>query len=151
MSKHLEVWVRRDGKEYNIAFGGGVKRSDLEEIGSVGKRNTGTTLKFWPDPSYFDSSKFSVRQLEHVLRAKAVLCPGLNVSFLDEKSGEKKEWCYDDGLRDYLVDELQGVETLPQEPFIGTMKGDKEAADWAVVWLPTGGDAVTESYVNLIP
>ncbi|KHF24135.1 DNA topoisomerase IV subunit B [Solemya velum gill symbiont] len=151
LSKHLEVWVRRDGKEYNIAFGGGVKRSDLEEIGSVGKRNTGTTLKFWPDPSYFDSSKFSVRQLEHVLRAKAVLCPGLNVSFLDEKSGEKKEWCYDDGLRDYLVDELQGVETLPQEPFIGTMKGDKEAADWAVVWLPTGGDAVTESYVNLIP
>ncbi|OOZ42917.1 DNA topoisomerase IV subunit B [Solemya elarraichensis gill symbiont] len=151
LSKHLEVWVRRDGKEYNIAFGSGVKRSDLEEIGTVGKRNTGTTLKFWPDPSYFDSAKFSVRQLEHVLRAKAVLCPGLNVSFLDEKSGEKKEWCYEDGLRDYLVDELQGVETLPQEPFIGTMKSDREAADWAVVWLPTGGDAVTESYVNLIP
>jgi topoisomerase-4 subunit B len=151
LSKHLEVWVRRDGKEYNIAFGGGEKRSDLEEIGTVGKRNTGTTLKFWPDPSYFDTAKFSVRQLEHVLRAKAVLCPGLHVSFLDEKSGEEKQWCYEDGLRDYLIDELQGVETLPQEPFIGTMKSEREAADWAVVWLPAGGDAVTESYVNLIP
>jgi len=151
LSKHLEVWVRRDGNEYNIAFANGEKRSDLEVVGEVGKRNTGTTVRFWPDPSFFDSAKFSVRQLEHVLRAKAVLCPGLRVVFKDEKSGEKKEWHYEDGLRDYLLDELQGSSIVPQEPFIGSMSGNEEAADWAVVWLTEGGEAVTESYVNLIP
>ena len=151
LSKHLEVWVRRDGSEYNIAFANGEKRSDLEVVGEVGKRNTGTTVRFWPDPSFFDSAKFSVRQLEHVLRAKAVLCPGLRVVFKDEKSGDKKEWYYEDGLRDYLLDELQGSPIVPQEPFIGSMSGNAEAADWAVVWLTEGGEAVTESYVNLIP
>ena len=151
LSKHLEVWVRRDGKEYNIAFANGEKRSDLEVVGEVGKRNTGTTVRFWPDPSFFDSAKFSVRQLEHVLRAKAVLCPGLRVVFKDEKSGEKKEWHYEDGLRDYLLDELQGNPIVPQEPFIGSMSGNDEAADWAVVWQTESGEAVTESYVNLIP
>ena len=151
LSKHLEVWVRRDGNEYNIAFANGEKRSDLEVVGEVGKRNTGTTVRFWPDPSFFDSAKFSVRQLEHVLRAKAVLCPGLRVVFKDEKSGDKKEWYYEDGLRDYLLDELQGSPIVPQEPFIGSMSGNAEAADWAVVWLTESGEAVTESYVNLIP
>ena len=151
LSKHLEVWVRRDGKEYNIAFANGEKRSDLEVVGEVGKRNTGTTVRFWPDPSFFDSAKFSVKQLEHVLRAKAVLCPGLRVVFKEEKSGEKKEWHYEDGLRDYLLDELQGSPVLPDDPFIGSMSGNREAADWAVVWLTEGGEAVTESYVNLIP
>ncbi len=151
LSKHLEVWVRRDGNEYNIAFANGEKRSDLEVVGDVGKRNTGTTVRFWPDPSFFDSAKFSVRQLEHVLRAKAVLCPGLRVVFKDEKSGDKKEWYYEDGLRDYLLDELQGSPIVPQEPFIGSMSGNAEAADWAVVWLTESGEAVTESYVNLIP
>ena len=151
LSKHLEVWVRRDGMEYNIAFANGEKRSDLEVVGEVGKRNTGTTVRFWPDPSFFDSAKFSVRQLEHVLRAKAVLCPGLRVVFKDEKSGEKTEWHYEDGLRDYLLDELQGSPIVPEEPFIGSMSGNDEAADWAVVWLTESGEAVTESYVNLIP
>ena len=151
LSKHLEVWVRRDGKEFNIAFANGEKKSDLEEIGSVGKRNTGTTVKFWPDAQFFDSPKFSIRQLEHVLRAKAVLCPGLRGVFKDEKSGEKHEWYYEDGLRDYLLDELQGSPIVPEEPFIGAMAGNEEAADWAVVWLAEGGEAVTESYVNLIP
>ena len=151
LSIHLGVWVRRDGKEYNIAFANGEKRSDLEVVGEVGKRNTGTTVRFWPDPSFFDSAKFSVKQLEHVLRAKAVLCPGLRVVFKEEKSGEKKEWHYEDGLRDYLLDELQGSPVLPDDPFIGSMSGNREAADWAVVWLTEGGEAVTESYVNLIP
>ncbi len=151
LSKHLEVWVRRDGMEYNIAFANGEKRSDLEVVGEVGKRNTGTTVRFWPDPSFFDSAKFSVRQLEHVLRAKAVLCPGLRVVFKDEKSGEKTEWYYEDGLRDYLLDELQGSPIVPEEPFIGSMSGNEETADWAVVWLTESGEAVTESYVNLIP
>ncbi|OOZ36812.1 DNA topoisomerase IV subunit B [Solemya velesiana gill symbiont] len=151
LSKHLEVWVRRNGTEYNIAFADGHKVSDLEEVGKVGKNNTGTIVKFWPDPSYFDSPKFSVRQLLHVLRAKAVLCPGLQVRFHDESSGDTHEWCYEDGLKDYLLDALQGLQILPADPFIGSMQGNAEVADWAVVWLPEGGDAVTESYVNLIP
>jgi len=151
LSKHLEVWVRRGGKEYNIAFADGNKASDLEEVGTVGKRNTGTTLRFWPDPKFFDSNKFSVPRLKHVLRAKAVLCPGLKVSFYEEKTDETSEWCYEDGLRDYLMDELQGQPTLPEEPFMGSFAGNAEAADWAVLWLPEGGESVSESYVNLVP
>ncbi len=151
LSKHLEVWVRRDGIESKIAFAGGNKSSDLAQVGKVGRNNTGTTLRFWPDPKYFDSPKFSVRQLLHVLRAKAVLCSGLQVKFLDENSGEQHEWCYEDGLKDYLLDALQGVQLIPEAPFIGSLQGNDEAADWAIVWLPEGGEAVTESYVNLIP
>ncbi len=151
LSTHLEVWVKRNGKEYNIAFASGEKASELEEIGTVGKRNSGTTLRFWPDAAYFDSNKFSVRQLVHLLRAKAVLCPGLRISFKDENSGDKSEWHYEDGLRDYLVDSLQQSVRLPEEPFVGDMSGNREAASWAISWLPEGGDAVTESYVNLIP
>jgi len=151
LSKHLEVWVKRDGIESNVAFAGGNKSSDLEQVGKVGRNNTGTTLRFWPDPKYFDSAKFSVRQLLHVLRAKAVLCPGLQVKFLDENSGDEHEWCYEDGLKDYLLDALQGLALIPETPFIGSLQGNDEAADWAILWLPEGGEAVTESYVNLIP
>ncbi len=151
LSRHLEVWVKRDGIESNMAFVGGNKSSDLEQVGKVGRNNSGTTLRFWPDPKYFDSPKFSVRQLLHVLRAKAVLCPGLRVRFLDENSGEQHEWCYEDGLKDYLLDALQGIPMIPAVPFMGSLQGNDEAADWAVVWLPEGGEAVTESYVNLIP
>ncbi|MGD8591209.1 MAG: DNA topoisomerase IV subunit B [Gammaproteobacteria bacterium] len=151
LSKQLEVWIKRNGKEYNMSFGGGDKKSELEEVGTVGKRNTGTTIRFWPDPKYFDSPKFSVPRLKHVLRAKAVLCSGLIVTFLDEKTNEEIQWCYEDGLSSYLMDELKGFEILPPEPFIGNMKGNEEAVDWAVVWLPEGGEPVTEGYVNLIP
>lgn len=151
LSKHLEVWVKRDGKEYKITFGDGHKVSDLEVVGEVGKRNTGTMVRFWPDPQFFDSPKFSVPRMKHVLRAKAVLCPGLRIKFNDEVNGEKYEWYYEDGLRDYLVDELQQAVTLPDEPFLGSLSGTTEAVDWAVVWLPEGGEAVAESYVNLVP
>ena len=151
LSKRLDVEVRRNGKRYAIAFEGGVKVSDLEEVGEVGKRNTGTTLRFWPDAQYFDTIKFSVARLKHVLRAKAVLCPGLLVEFLDEQSGETESWQYEDGLRDYLMEAVQGFELLPEEPFIGALHGEKEAVEWAVVWLPEGGEGVQESYVNLIP
>ena len=151
LSKHLEVRVRRDGKEYHMAFADGKKASNLKEVGEVGKRVTGTTVRFWPDPQFFDSPKFSVSRLKHVLRAKAVLCPGLKVTFLDEASGEQEQWQYAAGLRDYLIDELKGVETLPEEPFLGSLTGTTEAVDWAVVWLPEGGELVGESYVNLVP
>ncbi len=151
LSKRLEVWVRRGGKEYKMVFAGGEKVSDLEVVDSVGKQNTGTTVRFWPDAKYFESPKFSLARLVHVLRAKAVLCPGLRVRFHDEASGEKAEWYFEDGLRDYLMDALDGMETLPEAPFMGRMEGNQESADWAAVWLPEGGDAVAESYVNLVP
>ncbi|WJW76236.1 DNA topoisomerase IV subunit B [Thiohalobacter sp. IOR34] len=151
LSRHLELWVRRGGKEYNMAFANGEKVSDLEVVGSVGRQNTGTRLRFWPDPRYFDSPKFSVPRLKHVLRAKAVLCPGLRVRFHDEASGERVEWLYQAGLRDYLLEALNGAETLPEQPFTGDFSGNHEAAEWAVVWLPEGGEPVAESYVNLIP
>ena len=150
LSRHLDVWVKRGGKEYKIAFGDGEKVSDLEEIGSVGKANTGTRVRFWPNPKYFDSARFSVRQLQHNLRAKAVLCPGLRIVF-NQEGGESQEWYYEDGLRDYLMDALSGFTLLPEEPFIGSMAANQEAADWAVLWLPEGGEPISESYVNLIP
>lgn len=151
LSKHLEVWIKRGGKEYNMAFAGGERASRLEVVGTVGQRNTGTTLRFWPDPKYFDSAKFSIPRLKHVLRAKAVLCPGLTVNFKDEKTAETETWYYEDGLKAYLVDELNGVEQLPLEVFVGSMAGNDEAVDWALVWVPEGNANVVESYVNLIP
>jgi topoisomerase-4 subunit B len=120
-------------------------------VGSVGKRNTGTSVHFWPDGSYFDAPKFSVARLKHVLKAKAVLCPGLTVSFEDKASGERVEWFYEDGLRSYLADSVAELPRLPEEPFVGSLVGSKEAVDWALLWLPEGGDSVQESYVNLIP
>jgi topoisomerase-4 subunit B len=151
LSKHLEVWVRRDGKEYNMAFAGGEKISELEEVGAVGRRNTGTTVRFWPDSQFFDSVRYSLPRLRHVLRAKAVLCPGLRVSFEDEQSGERDEWVYEEGLAAYLADQNVGLETLPAQPFTGSLEGHTEAVDWAVVWLPEGGEGIAESYVNLVP
>ena len=151
LSKHLEVWVKRNGKEYNMAFAGGNKKSNLEVVGEVGKRNTGTTIKFWPDPKYFDSLKISIPKLKHVLRAKAVLCPGLLVKLNDETTREKTEWRYEDGFRTYLTEMLTGCELLPAEPFMGSMEGNNEAVDWAVHWLPDAGELITESYVNLVP
>ncbi|MDQ2694923.1 MAG: DNA topoisomerase IV subunit B [Pseudomonadota bacterium] len=151
LSSQLEVWVRRDGREYNMGFAHGHKVSDLEVAGEVPKRQTGTTVHFWPDPQYFDSPKFSVPRLKHVLRAKAVLCPGLQVTFTDEAGGERLEWCYQDGLRDYLTEALQGAGRLPDPPFVGRLDGEREAAEWALCWLAEGGEAVAESYVNLIP
>lgn len=151
LSKHLEVWVKRNGNEYNMAFADGNRVSDLEVVGSVGRRNTGTVLRFWPDPQFFGSPTFSVPRLRHVLRAKAVLCPGLRVVFEQEASGEKDEWCYDGGLADYIKEGLTGLQTLPREPFVGSFEGNTEAVDWALVWLPEAGDLVVESYVNLVP
>jgi topoisomerase-4 subunit B len=151
LSKHLEVWVRRGGKEYNIAFAGGEKRTELEEVGDVGRRNTGTTIRFWPDPRYFDSPRFSIPRLRHALRAKAVLCPGLKMVFVHEGEGEREEWLYDDGLAAYLLEAAGGLARIPEDPFTGSFEGNTEAVDWAALWLPDGGEAPAESYVNLIP
>lgn len=151
LSKHLEVWIRRGGKEYNIAFKNGKTASKLEVVGKVGQRNTGTTVRFWPNEKYFDSSNYSLPRLMHVLRAKAVLCPGLEVSFTNEKTKDTVSWCYEDGLKDYLLEAIGKQPIEPEEPFMGAMKGEAEAVDWALVWQPEGGELVAESYVNLIP
>ncbi|MEL6868612.1 MAG: DNA topoisomerase IV subunit B [Pseudomonadota bacterium] len=151
LSSQLEVWIKRDGKEHNISFKGGKRTSALEVVGKVGKANTGTRLRFWPDKQYFDSVNFSVGRLKHALRAKAVLCPGLRVSFKDEKSGESEVWHYDQGLEQYLTEALDGAATLPATPYSGSDSDDDAALDWALVWQTDDGPLSTESYVNLIP
>ncbi|RLC15698.1 MAG: DNA topoisomerase IV subunit B [Deltaproteobacteria bacterium] len=151
LSTRLDVEIRRDAKKYQICFAHGDKCQELEQIGSVGKRNTGTTIHFWPDPGYFDSPKFSVPRLKHNLRAKAVLCPKLKVRFRDANTGESEKWYFEDGLKDYLEESLEMYELLPESPFMGEYEGNDEVVSWAVVWLPEGGEGITESYVNLIP
>jgi len=151
LSKNLEVWIRRGGKEYNLSFAGGKKRGKLEVVGSVGKANTGTTIRFWPDPQYFDSPKISVSKLKHALKAKAVLCPGLTVTLKVVKPKEKIQWCYTGGLEEYLLEAMGKGDHLPAEPFAGSLSGNHEAIDWALAWHADGGQAVTESYVNLVP
>ena len=151
LSKNLEVWVRRNGSEMNMSFSGGKKQGDLENVGSVGKANTGTTIRFWPDPQYFDSPNISASKLQHALKAKAVLCPGLKVTLKIEKTGEKEEWQYTEGLEEYLIEAIGETKHIPDSPFSGSVTGDNEAVDWALVWLTEEGNNLSESYVNLIP
>jgi topoisomerase-4 subunit B len=152
LSKKLQVWVRRDGREYSMWFADGKKKAELKVTGEVGKRNTGTTIRFWPDETFFDSTKINVPRLKHVMRAKAVLAPGLRMRFVNESDkADNEEWFYEDGLRAYLMSELDGAPNVPEEPFVGHFKGSSEEVDWAVVWLPEDGEVVGESYVNLIP
>jgi len=166
LSKKLEVSVKRDGKEWFMSFADGQKLSELKARGSA--RGTGTTVRFWPDEKFFDSPKFQVARLKHVLRAKSVLCPGLRIRFEDEADRKNnEEWYYEDGLPDYLQDELGKTEMIPDRPFVGHFKGegapgrsgsDAERApgaeaevDWAIVWAPEAEPPIMESYVNLIP
>lgn len=151
LSKKLEVTIRRKGKEYLSTFKNGNLDKPLETIGTVGQRNTGTRIRFWPDKKYFDTDKFSLTRLRHLLRAKAVLCPRLKVRLLDEATGDKDEWYYEDGLVDYLLGAVTGFERLPEKPLSFSASSSTEVADWAVVWLPEGGEGVHESYVNLVP
>jgi len=155
LSSHLEVIVRRDGTVYQMKFRDGEKVSELTPVGTAPKRMTGTTVRFLPDEKYFDSPRISIPRLKHVLRAKAVLCSGLRVQFIDNTvdadKSQSEEWFYEDGLTDYLTQSTRQWQTLPQEPFIGSLQGNAEAVDWAVQWLPEGGEITAESYVNLIP
>jgi topoisomerase-4 subunit B len=154
LSSRLEVWVRREGKEHHMAFADGQKTSELKVVNTVGQRNTGTTVRFWPDPKFFDSPKFSIPKIKHNLRAKAVLAPGLHIRFVNEANPEDNEdWFYEDGLPAYLMDELEDAELVPPAPFIGHFRGKEEEVDWAVSWIADEepGDLVAESYVNLIP
>jgi len=151
LSRRLEVEVRRGGRRYRMAFEGGEPLAPLREAGKAGRGETGTTVRFWPDPAYFETTRFAVGRLRHTLRAKAVLCPRLRVSFLDEASGQSESWYYEDGLRDYLLESVRDFVRLPEEPFTGQAEGQGEAVSWAVVWLPEGGEGIAESYANLIP
>jgi len=153
LSTQLDVWVKRNGIQYHIAFADGLKTQDLTEIGTCGKKNTGTKVSFKADPKYFDSAKFSVTRLKHLLKAKAVLCSGLHMIFINESGSEveKEEWFFQDGLKDYLAQANAGFELLPETPFVGGVTEITQGVDWAVQWLPEGGELVTESYVNLIP
>ena len=151
LSKQLECWVRRGGKEYNIGFRNGAVSSKLEVVGTVGQRNTGTTVRFWPDGKFFDSDKFAIPQLRHTLKAKAVLCPGLRITFTNEFTGEKDEWFFAGDLGAYLVDELGKSERLPNEPITGKREQDQDTVEYAICWAPAAENPIAESYVNLIP
>ena len=151
LSERVDIQVKRNGEVYKIAFENGVKVEELEVIGTCGRRTTGTTVHFKPNPKYFDSKNFSVSRLRHLLRAKAVLCSGLEIKFVDKVNNTEDIWCYQDGLSDYLTEAVNGFETLPEKPFVGEFKGSTEAVSWALLWLPEGGELIAESYVNLIP
>ena len=151
LSERVDVTVKRNGEVYKIAFENGQKVEDLTVIGTCGRRTTGTTVHFNPNPKYFDSPKFSASRLRHLLRAKAVLCSGLEIKFIDKVNDTEDTWLYQDGLNDYLMEAVNGLVTLPEQPFIGEFKGEKEAVSWALLWLPEGGELIGESYVNLIP
>jgi topoisomerase-4 subunit B len=151
LSTRLEVEIKRDGNKYAISFQNGKKASKLKRIGTVGKRNTGSTVQFWPDEQYFDTVKFSVPRLKHVLRAKAVLCPRLTVTFTNKHTAETDSWYFEDGLKDYLLENLSDFDRIPQEPFVGEQEGKEEVVSWAVIWVPEQGQMIAESYVNLIP
>ncbi len=151
LSRQLECWIRRGGKEYNIGFKDGKVASKLEVVGTVGQRNTGTTVRIWPDPKFFDSDKISAPQLRHVLKAKAVLCPGLRMKFHNEATGERDEWFFSGELGAYLKDELGTAACLPEDPIVGRREQDKVVVDFAICWAPDLDIAIAESYVNLIP
>ncbi|HEX3894904.1 MAG TPA: DNA topoisomerase IV subunit B [Rudaea sp.] len=150
LSTRVEVTIRRDGQIWRMDFKNGDRATHLKAVGTVAKKQTGTTVRFWPDPKYFDTSKILLPKLKHVLRAKAVLCPGLTVRLTDEATGEKDEWFYEEGLRDYLRSMLGANEYLPRDLYLGSLERDRNAVDFALAWVPDG-ELAQESYVNLIP
>jgi len=151
LSSSFEVWIKREGKQYYMKFNSSVKTADLEEMDDVGKRNTGTLIKFTPNPQYFDSVKFSVKQLRHNLRSKAVLCPGLEVNFDNQIDETKDRWLYGDGIKDYLSASLDGLDCLPPSPFVISFKTKEEQLDCALTWTENASNTTAESFVNLIP
>ena len=151
LSTRVEAKIRRDSQVYYISFKDGNTDEPLRVIDKCGKSNTGTSVRFWPDPQYFDSANFDVSSLKHILRSKAILCPNLIISFENKNNGEKLSWCYRSGLHDYLGEAVKGKVSIPAQPFIGSNKVEGASVEWAVCWLPNNPVEVTESYVNLIP
>ncbi|KTD48746.1 DNA topoisomerase IV subunit B [Legionella rubrilucens] len=151
LSERVEVTIKRNGIVYYMTFANGDKQQELNEIGTTKKRDTGTIIRFWPNANYFDTTRISVKQLMHVLRAKAVLCSGLSMTFINQATKEETHWCYEKGLTDYLTQALP-AEYFPEEPFTGEFSSDEGTVDWALAWcLDTTSASLSESYVNLIP
>ena len=151
LSLHLEAEIKRDGKKYSIRFEDSKKKIDLKTIDSVGQKNTGTKVTFLADPQYFDNAKISASQLTAALKAKAVLSPGLKISFSDENTGNSESWCFVDGLASYLAASNQGGEVVPSDPFEGEYLSEDGGLTWALQWVQGIADPISESYVNLIP
>ncbi len=151
LSKKVDIEIKRDAKLHTITFANGDLAKPLEVVGKVGKKNTGTYVRFWPDAQFFDTPKYALSRLKHLLRAKAVLSPGLKITFVDETNNETEEWFYENGLKDYLNDALDGQDRLPIEGFIGESQTENEGVEWAITWLVEPNDNLMESYVNLIP
>ena len=151
LSKSIEVWIKRDAKHYYMKFKSSKKSKDLEEIATIGKRNTGTLIKFVPDPQYFDTVKFSIKGLRHNLRSKAVLCPGLEVTFNNEIDETTDRWIYKDGINNYLQASLDGLDCIPTTPFVISFKTKEEQLNCALTWTEQTSNTVAESFVNLIP
>lgn len=150
LSARLDVWVKRGGKEYHMAFEHGDKVAELSEVGQVGQRNTGTRVQFTPAESYFDTIKLDVKRLRKLLKAKAVLASGLTVEFNDLLNDKQDVWLYEAGLHDYFMEATSGYDLLPAGGFDGAQKDDEFTVDWVLSWMPEG-EPVAESYVNLIP
>lgn len=150
LSDRLDVTIKRNGIIYHMSFANGDKQTELNEIGVTKKRDTGTMIHFWPNPKYFDTTRLSIKQLTHALRAKAVLCPGLSMTFINKATNEEMHWCYEHGLADYLSQSLP-ADCFPEEPFTGEFKSDETRLDWALAWSNTSNSIINESYVNLIP
>ena len=152
LSTKLNVKIKRDSKEYEINFSAGDKDNDLKSIGDVGATNSGTTIRFYPDKQYFETLEINKKSLKHLLKAKAVLCPGLQIDYFDEKKNERIKWIFDEGLSDYL-DEFSGCnEKLLDETIILSKTSDDQALDVAVNWTEeTSNNLLKETYVNLIP
>ena len=144
LSTRVEAKIRRDSQVYYISFKDGNTDEPLRVIDKCGKSNTGTSVRFWPDPQYFDSANFDVSSLKHILRSKAILCPNLIISFENKNNGEKLSWCYRSGLHDYLGEAVKGKVSIPAQPFIGSNKVEGASVEWAVCWLPNNPVEVTE-------
>ncbi|MDC0534915.1 DNA topoisomerase IV subunit B [Francisellaceae bacterium] len=152
LSTRLEVEIKRDGGRHVIAFENGDMVESLEQVGTVGKKNTGTKVKFWVDPRYFDSPKYVIKKLKNLLKAKAVLCAGLTIHFENLQNGEKETWLYTGGLSDYLSEQTSEFAILPETPFTGNGTDvDDMVVDWSICWPQEADEFCAESYVNLIP
>lgn len=153
LSESLEVRVKRDSKEYEISFNNGDKASELKQVGEVGPRNTGTSITFKPNPVYFEDIEVQIKSLKHLLKAKAVLCPGLTIEFNNEKkSNDKEKWFYEDGLKSYLVESSEGSDLVLEESMVCSKSGDTQELEFAINWSPKPPkNKLDETYVNLIP
>ena len=152
LSESLQVNIKRDSKEHEMRFSNGDKKNELKVVGDVGLRNTGTSIKFKPNPEYFESDKIKINELKHLLKAKAVLCPGLTIDFHDESKKEKIKWFYEDGLKSYLEDQSDGIDLILGESIVSSNSSKDQEVEFVINWTSKPyKNKLDETYVNLIP